>query len=177
MYRFITFTLDGQDEPFFELPSSIYRLHESSFNNAITAALEAGQSLDSGKITRVMNVVIDQAQWYEVAVDRYGKNMATWRFVCPACGYVASVQDYRDAGVPETAVASHCIGRYTDSRRAAFGEGRGPCDYAGGDGLFSINPVTVVLGEGNRRKVFDFADRPLVPQSLYKSLYRQEQNT
>lgn len=84
---------------------------------------------------------------------RFGKDITKWKFVCPACGHVASVQDYKNAGAPEGAVGHSCIGRWTGANRSAFGEaGPGPCDYAGG-GLFTIAPVIV---EGMH--FFAFAD-------------------
>lgn len=93
-------------------------------------------------------------EWYAEGRKRFGGDMMTWRFVCPVCGHIASVNDYKDAGAPEGAIAYSCIGRYiSDTPRQAFGgKGNGPCNYAGG-GLFKMNPVQID-GEEN---VFEFA--------------------
>ncbi|MEW6573152.1 MAG: VVA0879 family protein, partial [Bacillota bacterium] len=82
-------------------------------------------------------------EWYAEGRRRFGDDVMKWKFVCPACGHVASVQDYKDAGAPEGAVAFSCIGRYLPNAKQAFDpEGPGPCNYTGG-GLFRLNPVRI----------------------------------
>jgi len=77
------------------------------------------------------------------AVRRFGLDPMQWAFVCPACGHVATVQEWKDAGASEGEVAFSCIGRHIEGSRKAFGgNGPGPCDYAGG-GLFRLNPMDV----------------------------------
>lgn len=96
-----------------------------------------------------------KAEWEVEAKERFGDNIMNWKFRCPACGHIASVRDYKNAGAPANAVAYSCIGRYLDEShkvREAFGEGPGPCNYAGG-GLFGLNP-TEVDGE----HYFEFAE-------------------
>ena len=100
-------------------------------------------------------------EWQEEGVVLFGSDQMQWRFVCPVCGFAQSVQDYKDAGAPEGAVAFSCIGRWRDGARDAFtGKGdvrlahpvvTGPCNYSGG-GLLRLNPVDV-----DGRKVFAFA--------------------
>ena len=52
-----------------------------------------------------------------------GADAMKWCFVCPACGNVASTQEYKDAGAPEAAVGFSCIGRYLGREvYRAFGE-------------------------------------------------------
>lgn len=81
-----------------------------------------------------------------------------WRFKCPVCGHVASVQDYKDAGARENEVGFNCIGRYLPGSRRAFGgSGPGPCDYTGG-GLFHLNPVRITTDDDEILMRFDFAD-------------------
>ena len=58
-------------------------------------------------------------------------------------------------GAPLTAVAFSCVGRWSGSKREAFGTGEGPCNYAGG-GFIGLNPVIVTDGETENR-VFEFA--------------------
>lgn len=91
-------------------------------------------------------------EWLSEGERRFGPDQMKWRFVCPACKHVASVQDYKDAGASMTAVAFSCVGRWMDRPRDAFGDGPGPCNYAGG-GLFGLNPLDV-----DGRKYFDFAE-------------------
>jgi hypothetical protein len=93
-------------------------------------------------------------QYQADAIERFGPDMMNWKFVCPACGHVASVADYKAAGAPEGTVGFSCVGRWSGAKRGAFEDGKpGPCDYAGG-GLFCLNPVEVV-GYG---RFFEFAE-------------------
>ena len=102
-------------------------------------------------------------QWHAEGRRRFGDEMRKWRFVCPACGHVQAVEDFAAfkhlPGVFPESARFNCIGRYSGSKRRAFGgDGPGPCDYTSG-GLFDIRPVTVVrLGEEIRS--FAFADAP-----------------
>ncbi len=90
---------------------------------------------------------------------RFGPDMSQWKFVCPVCGHVASVQQWREAGATEGQIAFSCIGRYIEGSKEAFATKfkakdknlTGPCNYAGG-GLFRLNPMEV---EGER--YFSFA--------------------
>lgn len=83
-----------------------------------------------------------------------------WKFRCPSCGHVASVQDWKNAGAPENAAAFSCVGRWLQERKEAFTK-NGPCNYAGG-GLFRLNPVKL---EGMDVGPFDFADDPLCQEN------------
>lgn len=78
-----------------------------------------------------------------------------WAFVCPSCGHVQTVADYKAAGAPEGGVAFSCIGRYTGATQELGTKQGGPCNYAGG-GLFRLNPVGVIF-EDTKRDVFEFA--------------------
>ena len=99
-------------------------------------------------------------EWLIEGRKRFGDDTMKWRFVCPACGYAASVQDYKDTGAPEGAVAYSCIGRYLPECREAFGgHGKGPCNYAGG-GLFGLNPVPI----DGEEPVFEFAKESLIDE-------------
>lgn len=109
-------------------------------------------------------------EWCAEAVRHFGPDPMQWRFVCPVCKHVASVQDYEDAGAPDNAAAFSCIGRWAGAKRDALGlnpeaiaygrlppaDGPGPCNYAGG-GLFRLNPVEVVFPDGEKAWAFDFA--------------------
>ncbi len=66
---------------------------------------------------------------------RFGPDKKKWKFVCPVCGYVASIEDWLNAG-GENMIAFSCIGRLIGKKEG------GPCDYAGG-GLLRFNPLEV----------------------------------
>lgn len=94
-----------------------------------------------------------KAEWLAEGKKRFGDNHRNWKFKCPACGHVASVQDYKDAGAKAGHVAFSCIGRFlSDKPRDTFLSGKGPCNYAGG-GLIDLNPLEVDGGH-----YFEFAD-------------------
>lgn len=99
-------------------------------------------------------------EWLGELASRFGDDPMQWRFRCPVCEHEATVQDYKDAGAPEGAVAFSCVGRWIEGSPAAFGDGdksvkgRGPCDYSGG-GFFQLNPVFVDLG-GKVQGAFEF---------------------
>ena len=107
------------------------------------------------------NRTMSEAEWLSEAARRFGTDKMKWRFVCPSCGHVASVQDWKDAGANSGAVAFSCVGRYTGdpdaAAKAAFKKAGGPCNYTGG-GLFRINPVTVMHASGESADYFEFAD-------------------
>ena len=94
--------------------------------------------------------------WRAEGEARYGKDKLKWRFKCPSCGYVQSVEDYRDAGAPEGHVAFSCIGRSLPDRQEMGTKEGGPCNYAGG-GLIRLNPVVVVTPDGEQ-ETFEWAD-------------------
>ena len=102
-----------------------------------------------------------EAAWKAEGIRRFGPDVMKWKFRCPVCGHVASVQDWMDAGAGEGEVAFSCVGRHhPDPERKLDPTGMpgrtgGPCDYAGG-GLFRLNPVEIA---GKVDRLFDFADR------------------
>lgn len=100
---------------------------------------------------------ITQADWEAEGTRLFGPDKMQWRFVCPACGHIAAVKDWQAAGAPEGAVAFSCIGRWAGAKREAFGEGDGPCNYAGG-GLIGLNPVRVLANNGKESNLFEFAE-------------------
>jgi hypothetical protein len=117
---------------------------------------------------QVATPTLTRAVWFAEAEKRYGADAKKWRFRCPVCDITTSVQEWKDAGATEGAVAFSCIGRYlpTDPHKA-FGKHKTkqPCDYAGG-GLFRLNPIHVQDESGREHQVFDFADEPLCSSAL-----------
>ena len=88
-------------------------------------------------------------EWIGKGKQLFGDNFEEWRFVCPGCGHIQSVGDFRifkDRGATPESAREECIGRYTGGRSWMLGEGGSPCDYAG-YGLLRISPVEVVDGE------------------------------
>jgi hypothetical protein len=105
-----------------------------------------------------------EEQFRQMAIERFGEDHMGWKFVCPSCGFVQSVRDYKDAGAPETAVAFSCVGRWRKDCREAFPrkkDGRKPCNYAGG-GLIGMNPVRLDDRKGN---YFELAPTVSEPES------------
>lgn len=96
-------------------------------------------------------LILTYAEWEAEGVRRFGPNKMKWKFVCPACGFIASAEDYKNAGAPSMVVGFSCIGRWLPYAREAFAKGDGPCNYAGG-GLFRLNPLEV-----DGAHFFDFA--------------------
>lgn len=104
-----------------------------------------------------MSATMTQEVWKAKAVELFGNDPLTWRFVCPSCGHVAAVSAWLAAGAPENTVAFSCVGRWlpgTQDDRTFRKEG-GPCTYAGG-GLFRLNPVHVIDPDGKVHDVFAF---------------------
>lgn len=117
---------------------------------------------------------ITLAQWQAEGRERYGDNVAMWKFKCPSCGFVQTGMDYKAYNTPlkniDLRLAFSCIGRTIEDLGIGlpvveFGEehkGYG-CNYAGG-GLFRIAPTEVLFGiakesgEDALRPVFDWAD-------------------
>lgn len=86
--------------------------------------------------------------WVTELKRRFGNDAKQWKFVCPACGQIQSIQNFIDNKIekPEGKVYSSCIGRWV--------KGRG-CDWTLG-GLLKINKLTVIYN-GNPTPVFEMA--------------------
>lgn len=95
-----------------------------------------------------------EAEWTAEGHRLFGPDMMCWRFVCPVCKHVASVEDWQRVGASEGEVAFSCIGRHIEGSKEAFDvSGVGPCTYAGG-GLFRLNPIIV----DEQYQMFAFAE-------------------
>lgn len=107
--------------------------------------------------------VMTHDEWLAEGKRRFG-DFDNWRFVCPICGNVAAVGDYKqfkDRGASPSSAAQECIGRYTGTPFKAFGtsaneRGR-PCDYAL-YGLFRFPGVVIEFPDGKKRFAFAFAE-------------------
>lgn len=99
---------------------------------------------------------LSEAAWRALGTRLFGPDTMAWRFVCPACGHVASAADWFNAGARSGAAGFSCVGRWTGAT-ASFDDKTRPCTYAGG-GLFRLNPVHVTRADGNVVQMFAFAD-------------------
>lgn len=97
--------------------------------------------------------------WKAEATRRFGPDMLKWRFRCPMCGHVASVQDFKDAGAKSPNCAyQECLGRYTGKGTPKKGDSSG-CNWAA-YGLFGIPAEhdIVIVAPGDQVDVYPFAD-------------------
>ena len=78
-----------------------------------------------------------EAEWHALGEKLFGAEMSRWRFVCPSCHVVASIEKARALPAAEIAVLraggwrpeSECIGRYFADRGCdwcAYGLLHGP---------------------------------------------------
>lgn len=98
-----------------------------------------------------MNVIkMTKEEWEKKGKELFGEDQLNWKFVCPVCETVISIEDYKNNNARAGAIAYSCIGRYLKKNQSAFGgkkliKGQ-PCDYTTG-GLFNISPLEI---EGER---------------------------
>lgn len=93
-----------------------------------------------------------EAEWRALGEKLFGPNLDRWRFKCPTCGHVMSVEKARAMPADEKAklrggwsIEQECVGRYVN------GTGCDWCAY----GLFS-GPFFVERDGGGRTPVFGF---------------------
>ena len=104
------------------------------------------------------HVTMTHEEWQAKGTALFGEDQFQWKFVCPSCGHVAAVVDWKNAGAKIESAAFSCVGRWlgADDKKTFEGKG-GPCTYAGG-GLFGLNPVTVHKSNGTTDNYFAFAE-------------------
>ena len=101
-------------------------------------------------------MAISPEEWRAKGIELFGEDRMEWAFVCPSCGHVATVKDWKEAGASPGHVGFSCIGRWLGSPdENTFTKNGGPCQYSGG-GLISLNPITIETEPGPTH-VFDFA--------------------
>jgi len=110
---------------------------------------ECNQPLIKGE-----NIIMYDA-WIAELTKRFGEDSKQWKFKCPACGHVQSIQDFLDHNIenPDSKVYYNCIGRYVP--------GTG-CNWTLG-GLLNIHNMTVVK-DLRSFHVFEMADTVLTPE-------------
>ncbi len=109
-------------------------------------------------------------EWLAEGERLFGTDRTKWRFVCPSCGHVQSVEDFielKRLGIltvdVDSVVAFSCIGRFDtripdDKVGTIFDKEpkRQPCNYTNG-GLFCLANLMVVDEKGKKHPVFEFA--------------------
>jgi hypothetical protein len=112
---------------------------------------------------------ISLADWRAEGMSLFGEDAKLWKFKCPNCGHVQTIADFielRTLGIvsadfdPGSVVYYSCIGRF-DTRILEKDVGtifnkKSPCNYTNG-GLFCLAERFVVVENGDRKPVFDFA--------------------
>lgn len=108
---------------------------------------------------------LSQVDFLAECAKRFGPKPRQWKFVCPACGTVQSIQQLFDAGLSQDevhgAMAFSCIGRFTGQDDAGIAaKQRGEkwdkgCNWTLG-GLFQIHTLEVDIG-GCKRPAFEIA--------------------
>lgn len=108
-------------------------------------------------------IVYTLEEWYAEAVRLFGEDKLKWKFVCPACGHVQAVEDfrqYKDLGATVESSNFNCIGRYAGANKNAgldgTGKAKGPCNYTSG-GLLDLRPVIIRMPDGGSIRSFNFA--------------------
>lgn len=99
-------------------------------------------------------------EWQSEGKRRFGDDFKNWKFKCPACGHVASGQDFKDAGADPDDMYQTCIGRHNGKGADGMrGKDNGyGCNWAA-FGLFgNLGKGRIVVNEGEEIQVFDFAE-------------------
>lgn len=108
---------------------------------------------------------ISHEDWRAKGHALFGPDQKQWRFKCPNCGTIQTVQDFLDLPMfksnPSNAqgyIAFSCIGRFV--------EGKG-CNWTLG-GLFQIHKTEVLMKGAPPRRVFEFdePDPTATPETL-----------
>ena len=102
-------------------------------------------------------------EWKAEGKRRFGDDLKAWKYVCPMCGHVASVQDFINAGVSEddalNGACQECLGRHTGKGAPKKGDSSG-CNWAayGFFGIYNGKGCIVITVEGKGAELFDFAE-------------------
>jgi hypothetical protein len=100
---------------------------------------------------------ISLAQWKKEGNELFGPDIKNWKFKCPNCGHVQTLQNFIDAGIkePENKFYFSCIGRWTDGK-GEIGNKKSPCNYTLG-GLFVFCKTKIIAEDGKEVPIFEFA--------------------
>ena len=96
-------------------------------------------------------------EWVASAVRLYGKDPRKWRFMCPACGTVATPEQHIGLGGDLQDGPVVCIKR--THKLAVDNDVRADCDWTAYGLLGTLGRGRVVRNpDGRSDEVFDFAD-------------------
>lgn len=107
---------------------------------------------------------IKRDEWLAEGNKLFGEDMRHWKFVCPNCKGIQTVNDFLDlldyqVDVNRDQAYSSCIGRYDPRIKPAdigtIGDGKSPCNYTNG-GLFGLYKLVVIM-DGKETPCFEFA--------------------
>ena len=104
---------------------------------------------------------ITHKEWLAEAEAKFGKDPKGWKFICPVCKTVQSIQDFLDLGVDKETIQGQigfsCIGRQKNSgpwkKKDKPGKG---CDWTLG-GLFQFHTLEIQTDDGKSHPQFEFA--------------------
>lgn len=97
-------------------------------------------------------------EWLEEGKQKFGEDFTNWKFKCPACGHVASGQEFKDLGANLNDMYQICIGRINSKgTKNGKDEGNG-CNWAA-FGLFgNLGKGRIIITPENKEiQVFEFA--------------------
>lgn len=96
-----------------------------------------------------------QEAWEAEGRKRFGDDWMKWRFICPMCGHIASVEDFKAAGASDLNDAFQCcLGRFTGKGAPKKGDSSG-CNWTV-NGFLKIGGA-YVMHNGKEILIFDFA--------------------
>lgn len=97
-------------------------------------------------------------EWLADGEKLFGKNKLAWKFVCPACGHVASIGDFKELDADGNDAYQKCIGRINGKGTSNQTDNGDGCNWAA-YGLFGTagKGRTVISENGKEVDVFDFA--------------------
>lgn len=125
--------------------------------------MEREIKLHTGALKKVddsKHKVMTQEEWMTEGERRFGEDFMDWKFVCPMCGHIASIREFKEAGADGPNCAyQECIGRYMGKGSPAKGDSSG-CNWAA-YGLFGIpngKGIIVIADDDIGTECFDFAE-------------------
>jgi hypothetical protein len=114
-----------------------------------------------------MRQQMTHSEFMQECARRFGEDARKWKFICPACRTVQTIEDLLNAGLPRNqvdgVVAFSCIGRLTgQSDEGITAKNNGlpwtkGCNWTLG-GLLRIHKLEVTFGDGGPpRPCFEIA--------------------
>lgn len=97
-------------------------------------------------------------EWLDKGKKLFGDDFLKWKFVCPACGKISSVQEFKDVGADANDSYQCCIGRFT-GKGAPTKVSKDGCNWAAFGFLGTLGEGdTVIADDGHEVAIFKFAD-------------------